>query len=78
MSPRGPHPILISNHAHRISIEGRPAGHLSRSLKQLGHLPGGRLRSSGMPHEGYADPVTNDRPGFHSNAPVSELTERVT
>ena len=30
-----------------------------------------------MPHEGYADPVTNDGPGFHSNMPVSELTERV-
>ena len=31
-----------------------------------------------MSHEGYADPVTNDGPGFHSNVPVSELTERVT
>ena len=31
-----------------------------------------------MPHEGYADPVTNDGPRFHSNVPVSELTERVT
>ena len=31
-----------------------------------------------MPHEGYVDPVMNDGPGFHSNAPVSELTERVT
>ena len=31
-----------------------------------------------MPHEGYADPVMNDRPGFHSDMPVSELTERVT
>ena len=31
-----------------------------------------------MPHEGYAHPVTNDGPGFRSNAPVSELTERVT
>ena len=31
-----------------------------------------------MPHEGYADPVTNDGPVFHSNVPVSELTERVT
>ena len=31
-----------------------------------------------MPHEGYVDPVTNDGPGFHSNMPVSELTERVT
>ena len=31
-----------------------------------------------MPHEGYADPVMNDGPGFYSNMPVSELTERVT
>ena len=31
-----------------------------------------------MPHEGYADPVTNNGPGFHSDMPVSELTERVT
>ena len=31
-----------------------------------------------MPHAGFADSVTNDGPGFHSNMPVSELTERVT
>ena len=31
-----------------------------------------------MPHEVYADPAMNDRPGFHSNMPVSELTERDT
>ena len=31
-----------------------------------------------MPHEGYADPVMNDGPGFHSNMPVSKLTEHVT
>ena len=31
-----------------------------------------------MPHEGYADPVTNDGSGFCSNTPVSELTECVT
>ena len=31
-----------------------------------------------MPHQGYADPIMNDEPGFHSNVPVSELTERVT
>ena len=31
-----------------------------------------------MSNEGYADPVTNDGPGFRSNVPVSELTERVT
>ena len=31
-----------------------------------------------MSHEGYANPVTNDGPGFHSNMPISELTERVT
>ena len=31
-----------------------------------------------MTHEGYADPVMNDRTGFHSNVPVNELTKRVT
>ena len=25
-----------------------------------------------MPHEGYADPITNDGPIFHSNVPISE------
>ena len=31
-----------------------------------------------MPHEGYADPITNDGPGFHSDMPISELTEHDT
>ena len=31
-----------------------------------------------MPHEGYADPITNNGPRFHSDMPVSELTKRVT
>ena len=31
-----------------------------------------------MPHAGFADPVTNDGPQFHSNMPVSELTKCVT
>ena len=31
-----------------------------------------------MPHEGYADLVMNDEPGFRSNVPISKLTERVT
>jgi len=31
-----------------------------------------------MPHEGYAYPVTNNRPRFHSDMPVSKLTKRVT
>ena len=31
-----------------------------------------------MPHEGYADPVTNDGPGFHSNIPGIKLTEHIT
>ena len=31
-----------------------------------------------MPHEGYADPVMNDRPGFHLNIPINELTEHDT
>ena len=26
----------------------------------------------------FADPITNDGPRFHSNMPVSELTEHVT
>ena len=31
-----------------------------------------------MPHEGYADPVMNDRPRFHTDMSVSELTEHDT
>ena len=31
-----------------------------------------------MPHEGYADPIMKDGPRFHSDMPVSELTERDT
>ena len=31
-----------------------------------------------MPHEGYADPVMNGVPRFHSNMPDSEFTERIT
>ena len=31
-----------------------------------------------MLHEGYANPITNDGPRFHSNMPISELTERDT
>ena len=31
-----------------------------------------------MPHEGLPTPSANDRPGFHSDMPVSDLTKRVT
>ena len=31
-----------------------------------------------MPHEGYADPITNNLPGFHLDMPVSEIAERDT
>ena len=31
-----------------------------------------------MPHGGYAKPIMNDGPGFHSDMPISELTERIT
>ena len=31
-----------------------------------------------MPHEGFANPVTNDGPGFHSNMPISDLAEHDT
>ena len=30
-----------------------------------------------MPHEGSADPITNDGPRFNSNMPASKLIERV-
>ena len=30
-----------------------------------------------MPHEGYANPVMNNGPGFHSDVPVIKLTEHV-
>ena len=36
------------------------------------------LRSSGIPYEGYANPVMNDEPRFHSDMPISELTKRDT
>ena len=31
-----------------------------------------------MTYEGYANPITNDRPGFHSNMPISQLPEHIT
>ena len=31
-----------------------------------------------MPHEGYADPVTNYGPRLHSDMPISELAEHDT
>ena len=31
-----------------------------------------------MPHEGYANPVTKNGPGFHLDMPISVLTERDT
>ena len=31
-----------------------------------------------MPHEGYADPVMNDGPGFHLDMTVSEFAEHDT
>ena len=31
-----------------------------------------------MPHEGYADPIMNDIPGFHLDMSISDLTECVT
>ena len=31
-----------------------------------------------MPYKGYADPITNDGPGFHLDMPVSKLTKHDT
>ena len=58
---------------HRGEANGPP-----KPTERLGHLPGGGLRSSGMPHEGSTDPSVDDGPRFHSNMPISELTERDT
>ena len=38
----------------------------------------GGLRSNGTSRKGFVKPIMNDGPEFHSNMPVSELTERVT
>ena len=38
----------------------------------------GGLRNNGMPCEDFVDLVMNGGTGFHSNMPVSELTNRVT
>ena len=59
---------------HRGEASGPPRS-VSRTTQALS---GCGLRSSGMPHEGYANPITNDGPSFHSNMPVSELTACVT
>ena len=32
----------------------------------------------GCPQVGFVDPIMNAGPGFHSNIPINELTERVT
>ena len=53
-------------------------GHTGRSPERPWHLSGHGLRSSGLPHEGYADPVMKDKPELLSNIPISELTEHVT
>ena len=31
-----------------------------------------------MPHEDYADPIMNDRPRFHLDIPIRELTKHAT
>ena len=49
--------ILTSSQTHRISNRGE-ANRPPKLIERLGHLPGGGLRSSGMPHEGSTDPVS--------------------
>ena len=92
MSPSGPRSIrseanrVISTVSFDPDLEPCPQnlhrGEASRPPESVYRMArasiGRRVRSSGMPHEGYADPIMNDGPGFHSNMPVSELTERVT
>ena len=92
MSPSGPRLVcskadkVISTFSFDPNLEpcphnlhrGEASGPPRPVSGTIGHLSGHGLRSSGMPHEGYADRVTNDGPRFHSNMPVSELTEHVT
>ena len=76
---------VISTFSFDPNLEPSPQnlrqGEANRPLepnKRLKHLLGGGLRSSGMPHEGFADPSANDGSGFHTNIPISELIERDT
>ena len=65
-----PKPLPNPQNLHRGEASGPP-----ESVSRMAQAStGGRLRSSGMSHEGYADPVTNDGPRFHSIIPVNELT----
>ena len=47
-------------------------------IERLRHLSGGGLRISGMPMRALPTPSADDGPRFHSNMPISELTERDT
>ena len=86
MSPSGPRSIcseadrVISTFSFDPNLEPSPQnlhrGEASGPPKSISGMI--RLRSSGMPHEGYADPVMSGGPRFHLDVPVSELAERDT
>ena len=59
--------ILTSSQAHRISIEERPAGHLSRS-KATWASTGRQVKEQSR--AGYADSVMNDGPNSTQTYPI--------
>ena len=92
MSPSSPRPIyseadmVISTFSFYPNLEPRPQnlyrGEASGPPRSVSGMTQEstetRVKSSGMPHEGSTDPVTNDGPRFYSNVPVNKLTEHVT
>ena len=92
MSPNGPCPtplkigqghldlscsILTSSQAHIISIEERTAGHPSQS-NGSGIYREACQRVVECHMRAMPTPSANDGPRFHSDMPISELTERNT
>ena len=91
MSPMRPSPSLVDRVISTFSFDPKPLAKPTESPSRGGQRatrvglrndPGiCQVAGKGAVEchkEGCADPVMNDRPGFHSIIPVSELIERVT
>ena len=77
--PQRPSPVPHRSRQGHLNLLIRPKP-LAKPIDSpsRGNLLEGGLRSNGMPHKGFADPVTSDETEFRLNMPISELTERVT
>ena len=76
--PQWPLPIPQSRQGHLDLLVGSKPPAEPIESPSRGDLLEGGLRSNGLPHEGFTDPITSDGTGFRSNMPVSELIEHVT